>query len=232
MKMLSNVCQRIAQACLWIVLISAGAVHAQSTRDDGLYLPTTPTGLTGSTRSSTQVSLSWTASTDSSGVLAGYQIFRNGALLGTTRGTTYSDTTTTCATTCTYTVRAYDLASPPNVSGQSSAWSVTTPITIPLAVPTAQSAGLPVTTAASIYQITDANGNSLSSLYRTATVPAICGPGSGNGPCNYVVVQTYGSRQIVREDTNGLNTSLVPGYSTGSGSDYKSTYATAAVYGN
>lgn len=231
MKMLSNVCQRIAQACFWIVLTSAGAVHAQSTSADGLFLPTTPAGLTGSAPSSTRVNLSWTASTDSSGVLAGYQIFRNGALIGTTRGTTYSDTTTTGATTYTYTVRAYDLASPPNVSRQSFVWSVTTPITIPLAG-RAQSAGLPVTTPASLIQITDANGNSLSSLYRTAIVPAICGPGSGNGPCYYVVVQTYGSKQIVREDTNGLNTSLATGYSTGSGSDYKSTYATAAVYGN
>jgi hypothetical protein len=111
-------------------------------------------------------------------------------------------------------VVAYDSSSAANASGQSSALSVTTP--------------------PQPYQITDTLGNVIaqaSSLYRSAIVPAVCGPGSGNGPCNYVVTQTYGSQLAVRTDSNGVNNFLALGYSIGSGGDYKSTYATAAVYG-
>jgi chitodextrinase len=280
----------------------------------GAYLPpSTPTGLTGGAVSSLQVNLSWGASSDTSGVLAGYQVFRSGSQIGTTATTSYSDTTTTCNTSYSYTVRAYDAFSPPDVSGQSAAWFVTTPITVPPSVPaglaassvtatqvmltwnassdscatvagyriyrngvqigtsaspgytdtgvsggttysytvaaydsqgtpnvSAQSAALSVATAALAYQITDSAGTVIaaaSALYRTSIVPAICGTGSINGPCNYVVIQRYGSQLAVRNDTSSspsgpwTNISLAPGYSIGSGASYMATYATAAVYG-
>ncbi len=53
--------------------------------------PTTPTNLTATATSSSQIQLSWTASTDNVGV-AGYIIYRNGARAGISPSTTYNDT--------------------------------------------------------------------------------------------------------------------------------------------
>jgi chitodextrinase len=55
--------------------------------------------------SSSQVNLSWPASTDNVGV-AGYQVYRNGAQLAPTTATTYSDTGLSANTTYSYTVSA------------------------------------------------------------------------------------------------------------------------------
>jgi hypothetical protein len=96
--------------------------------------PTTPTGVTAKADSATSVTLSWTASTDANGPgLAGYYIIRNGTTIAqlpgsTSSAITYTDTTVTANTTYSYTIEAYDIASPPNVSAQSSAASVTTPV--------------------------------------------------------------------------------------------------------
>jgi len=183
----------------------------------GNYLPPgSPPGLTATAVSPTQVNLSWAVAPDSSGVVAGYQIFRNGSQIATTAGTTYSDTGVAGATTYSYTVASYDTASPPNVSPQSAPVSVTTP--------------------AALIQITDANGRSLSSLYRTSIVPAICGSGTGNGPCNYIVVEISNNKNVRTDSgpsmTGGwTNQSLAPGYSIGTGANVMATYATSAVYG-
>lgn len=53
------------------------------------------------------VQLSWTASTDATGVLS-YKVYRDGVLLGSVGTTTYRDTTAQPETTYTYTVRAVD----------------------------------------------------------------------------------------------------------------------------
>ena len=53
--------------------------------------PSTPTGLTATAVSTTQINLSWNASTDNVAV-TGYQVFRNGAQVGTSTTTTFSDT--------------------------------------------------------------------------------------------------------------------------------------------
>ena len=88
--------------------------------------PSTPTGLTATTPSSTEVDLSWTASTDNIGV-TGYTIYRDGNVIGTVSGSTLSfpDTTVSPGTTYTYTVDAFDLNE--NHSPQSDPVSVTTP---------------------------------------------------------------------------------------------------------
>jgi hypothetical protein len=73
--------------------------------------PTAPTNLTGSVVNSTQVSLSWTASTDSLGV-AKYTIYRVTSnstavtAVGTSTTNTYTDTTSAAGTTYTYYVVA------------------------------------------------------------------------------------------------------------------------------
>ncbi len=85
--------------------------------------PTTPTSLAAIAVSSSQINLSWTASTDNVGVI-GYRIYRVGTLIGTTANTSYSDTGLTSLTTYSYTVAAYDAAG--NLSGQSNNASATT----------------------------------------------------------------------------------------------------------
>ena len=65
--------------------------------------PSTPTGLVGTAVNASQVNLSWTASTDNAGV-TGYEIFRNGTLVGTSATNSYSDTGLTASTQYAYTV--------------------------------------------------------------------------------------------------------------------------------
>ena len=85
--------------------------------------PSTPTGLSGSAVSASQINLSWSASTDNVAV-TGYNIMRNGLNVGTSVGTTYADTGLSADTAYNYTVSAYDAAG--NTSPASSPVSVTT----------------------------------------------------------------------------------------------------------
>jgi parallel beta-helix repeat protein len=109
---------------------AAGNVSAQSIEAFATTLtvpdteaPTVPTGLTATTVSSTQVNLSWTASTDNVGV-TGYRIYRDGSQIATTADTSYQDAGRSPSTMYTYCVAAYDAAG--NVSAQSSQASATT----------------------------------------------------------------------------------------------------------
>ncbi|MGH3283496.1 MAG: choice-of-anchor Q domain-containing protein [Streptosporangiaceae bacterium] len=94
--------------------------------------PSVPTGLTDPTDTASAVGLSWNASTDSTGTLAGYTVYRNGASIGTTNAstTTFTDSTVQPSNTYTYTVDAFDTAG--NHSAQSSpGLQVTTPVAPP-----------------------------------------------------------------------------------------------------
>ncbi|MDN4165850.1 zinc-dependent metalloprotease family protein [Cytophagales bacterium LB-30] len=71
--------------------------------------PTTPTSLSASGTTQTTTNLSWTASTDNVGV-TGYDVYRNGALLGSTTSTSYAVSGLTAATSYTFAVRAKDAA--------------------------------------------------------------------------------------------------------------------------
>ena len=84
--------------------------------------PSVPTGLTATSVSSSQVSLSWT---DADSTVAGYQIYRDGNVINTTTATSYTDNTVSAGTTYTYTVAAYNAAGVP--SAQSLPVTVTTP---------------------------------------------------------------------------------------------------------
>lgn len=92
--------------------------------------PSTPTGLSASAASATQVNLSWSASSDTGGSgLAGYRIYRNGTHITSVSSASYSDTAVSPSTLYSYTVVAYDNAN--NASGHSNTASVTTPSNIP-----------------------------------------------------------------------------------------------------
>src|SRR5260221_22410 len=86
--------------------------------------PSVPGSLTAVAASSSQINLSWSASTDNVGV-TGYRVFRAGALLATLGAvTTFQDTGLTPSTSFSYTVQALDAAG--NASAQSAAASATT----------------------------------------------------------------------------------------------------------
>src|SRR5215213_8074873 len=71
--------------------------------------PSTPSSLTATAVSGTQIQLNWSASSDNSGV-RGYGIYRNGALVDTVAKDilSYSDTNLTPSTTYSYQVDAFD----------------------------------------------------------------------------------------------------------------------------
>jgi hypothetical protein len=124
--------------------------------------PSDPGGLSATARSPNRVALSWTASTDDVGV-AGYQIYRNDALLTTTSGagTSYSDTPVRRGTTYTYKVRALDAAG--NLSRFSNAARVTTPVSGTRAIAFVKQAtgGTPTPTRSFTVPIASRRGNAL-----------------------------------------------------------------------
>lgn len=85
--------------------------------------PSAPVGVAATAVSSSQINLSWTASTDNVGV-TGYNVYRNGALAGSSTGASYSDTGLVASTTYAYTVTAKDAAG--NESAASSTVSAAT----------------------------------------------------------------------------------------------------------
>ena len=113
--------------------------------------PSTPTGLAGTATSPTTVALSWRAST--SGAVHHYDVFRDGALIGTAApvaSPSYTDATAFAATTYSYSVAAVDAAG--STSAQSAAVPVTTPAgdttgpTVVSTTPTDGATGVAVTT--------------------------------------------------------------------------------------
>jgi chitodextrinase len=85
--------------------------------------PTVPTNVATTPVSSSQINLSWTASTDDHAV-NGYNVYRDGVKVGTSNTTSYSDTGLVDSTTYSYTVSALDAAG--NESAQSTAVNGTT----------------------------------------------------------------------------------------------------------
>ena len=79
--------------------------------------PSVPTNVAAMALSSSSIQVTWTASTDNTGV-TGYKVYRNAALAGTSSGTVYMDSGLAPSTTYSYTVSAYDGSG--NNSAQSS----------------------------------------------------------------------------------------------------------------
>ncbi|PLX22359.1 MAG: hypothetical protein C0599_06550, partial [Salinivirgaceae bacterium] len=106
-------------------LVSAyGAVTAALGGGGGdTEAPTAPTNLASSNITTSSFTLSWSASTDNEGV-TGYDVFQNGAAIGSTANTSYNVNGLASATTYSYYVKAKDAAG--NVSAASSTLNVTT----------------------------------------------------------------------------------------------------------
>jgi chitodextrinase len=91
---------------------------------DSFYAPPQmPANLAANPGSSTEIDLTWDPV--SGAAVAGYDIYRNGALIGTSTGASFSDTGLSPNTSYSYTVDAYD--SQGNISAQSASASATTP---------------------------------------------------------------------------------------------------------
>jgi glucose/arabinose dehydrogenase len=99
--------------------------------------PTVPAGVTAAAQTSSSIRVSWTASTDASGISA-YRIFRNGGAtaVASVQTTSFTDTGLAPTTAYSYTVVAVDAATPPNVSAASAAASATTPAAPPVRIGT------------------------------------------------------------------------------------------------
>jgi hypothetical protein len=133
----------------WWVM-SAVAFKAASTGDT--QAPTAPTGLSATAASSSQINLSWTASTDNVAVTnylvercsgAGCSTFTQ---VATPTGTSYNDTGLAASNSFTYRVRAQDAV--PNLSAYSSTATATTQAAGDTQAPT-QPSGLAATAASS-----------------------------------------------------------------------------------
>jgi len=112
----------------WVgTTISGGAVDVEIITNQGIAAdttpPTVPTGLAAVVISTSEIDLSWNASTDNVGV-TGYNFYRNGIFVTTTAGTSYNDTGLSSNTTYSYSVSAFDVAG--NTSAQCTPINATT----------------------------------------------------------------------------------------------------------
>ncbi|MFT3912963.1 MAG: PQQ-dependent sugar dehydrogenase [Anaeromyxobacteraceae bacterium] len=91
--------------------------------------PSVPAGLTATALSPSRVTLAWSPSTDEGAGVGGYEVLRGGTVLATVAAplASFEDATVAAGTGYTYTVRAFDRATPPNVSAPSAPAQVTTP---------------------------------------------------------------------------------------------------------
>jgi fibronectin type 3 domain-containing protein len=82
---------------------SASNTASATTAPSNIPLPpTTPTNLTATAVSSSQINLSWTASTSQGDGVSGYEVFRNGSLVNKVFITSWSDTGLSASTTYSY----------------------------------------------------------------------------------------------------------------------------------
>lgn len=95
------------------ITVSVGAnvskIYAKETPIVDTTPPTVPTNVNAVAQSASSVLVNWTASTDNVGV-TGYEIYRNGAKVGTAASTSFTDTGLTADTAYEYTVKAFDAA--------------------------------------------------------------------------------------------------------------------------
>lgn len=122
---------------------SASAITRTSVSQDTTP-PSTPTNLTATVISSSQINLAWTTSTDNVGV-AGYRIYRGGNQVATSTTNSYSNTGLSPSTIYSYTIAAYDAAG--NLSNQSPQALATTQAAEPVdTTPPVLSGGAPTGT--------------------------------------------------------------------------------------
>jgi chitodextrinase len=116
----TNVPPDYCPSCGWWRLVGTCGGAADTTA------PSVPTGLASPSKTTTTVGLSWNASTDNAGGsgVAGYDVFRDNASVGSPSTTSFTDSGLAPGSTHSYAVRARDNAG--NASARSATISVTT----------------------------------------------------------------------------------------------------------
>ncbi|MEI8010888.1 MAG: dockerin type I domain-containing protein [Candidatus Omnitrophota bacterium] len=111
----------------WQLDFVIGMAFKPNQGSSGSQPPGAPGGLTVASVNAVQINLSWNASADGSGSVAGYYVYRNNSLVAETPSgvTAYSDNSVLPDTAYSYNVSAYDIFN--NVSAISNTISVTTP---------------------------------------------------------------------------------------------------------
>jgi chitodextrinase len=104
---------------------SAASTPATVTTQADTSPPTAPGTPTATSVTSTQVSLTWTASTDDVGVVR-YDVLRDGSVVASVSGMSYIDATVAPGVTYSYAVRSYDAAGNNTTSGTASITTLTT----------------------------------------------------------------------------------------------------------
>jgi hypothetical protein len=99
------------------------SVYATLATSSDTVAPSQPAALTASAAGANQINLSWTPSSDNTGV-TGYTVRRNGAVVASSTAPSFSDAGLSPSTSYTYTVDAFDAAG--NHSAQSAPASATT----------------------------------------------------------------------------------------------------------
>lgn len=95
--------------------------------------PDVPTGLTAANRAARSIQLAWTASSDNPGGsgLAGYDVYRNGSLVGSPTSHGFTDTALVPSTSYRYRVRARDTAGNASAQGPELVTSTTEEVVVP-----------------------------------------------------------------------------------------------------
>ena len=180
--------------------------------------PTTPSGLSATAVSSSEIDLSWQAATDNVGV-AGYSVFRNGSAVATLGPgvLTYADTGLGHGVTYSYTVTAFDVAG--NTSPQSSPASATTPDDIAPTTPGGLSASATSSTSVSVSWTASSDNVAVTGydVYRDGAPLATVGAGTLAYTDTVAVGSTHGYT-VDAFDAAG-NHSATPGGGHGDDSD-------------
>jgi hypothetical protein len=216
--------QKISFGIVGALLLVGGfwslAARAQTV---GVTIPTIPTGVSATFNVSGQVSVTWSASTESSGTIDGYSVYRNGVKVVTTADTLFIDAGLT-AGVYNYTVAAFGVNG--NVSAQSSPVSITViSDTTPPSVPT----GVAV-----------AGTTSTNSVYATTTLTISWSGSTDNvGVVGYNVYRngvniitstsTFSGNSITDTVLPGLYTYTVAAYDAAQNISNRSAAATVTV---
>jgi len=118
----------LASAAFDNVWIHGTTAFPPPSQAGGVTAPSMPTDVAGTAVGHDQVQLTWSASTDTGTGVVGYKVFRDGnpVPVGTTTTTVFIDSGLVANSLYSYTVSAFDGASPANESQQSDPASVST----------------------------------------------------------------------------------------------------------
>jgi fibronectin type 3 domain-containing protein len=178
--------------------------------------PTTPTNLTATAVSSSQVNLSWTASTSQGDGVSGYEVFRNGSLVNKVFITSWSDTGLSAGTAYSYYLVAVSNSgeeSAPSNTASATTFAPPPPPTVPtgLSAETLDDYEIDLSWTAS----TSSAGISRYNIYRngsligntSSTTVSDTGSSTAYYDSGLASYTTY-SYQVVAIDNNGIASSL------------------------